>query len=144
MEEQAKEISEGFKDISRFTEEMRMFVRKEDRPRPATSLSLEGKTIYTHQARRYARLVTKAMGGPGGTSGRCFFLCEEPRYMGIGPDTMRRKDRIVIFYGARTPFIIRPIKGTPYFRLVGDCYINGIMNGETLDMGHKEKEYLII
>jgi len=144
MEEQAKEIGEGFKDISRFTEEMRMFVRKEDRPRPAKSLSLEGKITYTHQARRYARLVTKAMGGPGGTSGRCFFLCEEPRYMGIGPDTMRRKDRIVIFYGARTPFIIRPIKGTSYFRLVGDCYINGIMNGETLDMGHKEKEYLII
>lgn len=144
MEQQDKDIVEGFKDISRFAEELRMFVRKEDRPRAAKSISTESKVTYTHQARRYARLVTKTMGSAGGASGRCFFLCDEPRYMGIGPDSLRRKDRIVIFYGARTPFIIRPIKGTSYFRLVGDCYINGIMNGETLDMGHKQKEYLIV
>jgi len=47
MEEQAKEIGEGFKDISRFTEEMPNVVRKEDRPRPAKESFSGGQKSLT-------------------------------------------------------------------------------------------------
>lgn len=145
-EEEFKDIRDGFRDIARFSEEMRTFVREADRPYPVNKAAPGERVSYSHNARRYARLVIKTMGRPDGFAGRCFFLADNPRYMGIGPEKIRNGDRIVIFYGARTPFIVRPIRThPPYFRLIGDCYIHGIMNGESIG-GHPatEQEFLII
>lgn len=49
-------------------------------------------------------------------------------YIGLGPKAMKHGDKIALCKGARVPFIIRP-DGLEY-RLIGDCYIHGIMYGE--------------
>lgn len=42
-------------------------------------------------------------------------------------------DDICIFFGGRVPYAIRPIGGGLY-RFIGQCYVNGIMDGEALDI----------
>lgn len=65
-------------------------------------------------------------------------------YVGLGPETMQKQDLVVVFEGAKTLFILRPI-GTyryegsttpkeesgqvPMYQVVGECYLHGWMNG---------------
>jgi len=50
-------------------------------------------------------------------------------YVGMGPAYMRPGDVIVVLGGASLPFIVRPaVDGN--FRLMGECYCDGIMDGE--------------
>ena len=35
-----------------------------------------------------------------------------------------------LLYGARTPFVLRQVEGSSLWRLVGDCYIHGVMSRE--------------
>ncbi|KAH7069275.1 heterokaryon incompatibility protein-domain-containing protein [Paraphoma chrysanthemicola] len=63
---------------------------------------------------------------------RCFFKTSKG-YMGRGPDSTRQGDKVVIFDGAETPFLVREIGGdadTKKYKLVGDCYLQGWMNGK--------------
>ncbi|KAI1748758.1 heterokaryon incompatibility protein-domain-containing protein [Xylaria castorea] len=48
-------------------------------------------------------------------------------YLGLGP-ACQVGDHVCILRGGEVPFILRPING--HFRLVGDAYIHGIMEGE--------------
>lgn len=51
--------------------------------------------------------------------------------MGLFPKDCQMGDLIVIFPGARTPFVVRQGRLGSY-TLVGDCYIHGMMEGEML------------
>ncbi|KAF2501313.1 hypothetical protein BU16DRAFT_577499 [Lophium mytilinum] len=86
-------------------------------------------------AQRYAALVSVTM------SGRCLFRTASG-HIGIGPEDLRNGDRIVVFVGARTPFVIRPGRGREGFEVVGDCYVHGIMKGEAL--GRDEWDQFVI
>lgn len=138
------EIVEGFADICRSSKELRDFVYGTGGILPSGREAPMEKTTYSIKAQIYAQLVLKTMGGPGGVPGRCFFCTYPTRYMGIGPDHMRAGDTIAIFFGARTPFIIRPDEDTGHFRLIGDCYIHGLMDGEALEMGLEARDFQII
>jgi hypothetical protein len=84
----------------------------------------------------YFDLATKTL------SGRAFFLTEKG-YFGIGPNDMQENDRVAVFHGGRTPFIIRPTSTKKKFHLVGDCYIHGLMRGEGLSIpGIKEQMFV--
>ncbi|KAK5124302.1 hypothetical protein LTR85_002005 [Meristemomyces frigidus] len=50
-------------------------------------------------------------------------------HVGWIPERSRVGDRICLFAGAPFPFVIRDI-GEGYYELIGDAYIQGIMNGE--------------
>jgi hypothetical protein len=50
--------------------------------------------------------------------------------LGVGPKVMERGDIIAILYGARTPYVLR--KYGDYYRIVGECYVYGIMHGEAV------------
>lgn len=55
-------------------------------------------------------------------------------------------DLVVIYFGARTPFILRMmIVGSvenPEYELMGDCYIQGLMYGEVgEDESHLPREF---
>jgi hypothetical protein len=50
-------------------------------------------------------------------------------YIGLGPKNSRGGDVVVIILGAGVPFILRPTNQGVY-RLVGECYVHGIMDGE--------------
>jgi hypothetical protein len=56
-------------------------------------------------------------------------------YLGLVPDYSEKGDIIAVVVGAQTPFVLRPAdqaaEGNKY-RLVGECYIHGIMDGEAL------------
>ncbi|KAI0107807.1 heterokaryon incompatibility protein-domain-containing protein [Nemania sp. FL0031] len=69
----------------------------------------------------------------------CFFVATGGHY-GLCPWTAREGDIVVLLYGGNVPYLLRPVDeeghsgGTKdLFELVGECYVQGIMNGEFLD-----------
>jgi hypothetical protein len=52
----------------------------------------------------------------------------------MGPMYMRAGDVIAIFNGASVPFIIRPV-GENKYKVMGECYCDGIMHGEFVEGG---------
>lgn len=59
--------------------------------------------------------------------------------LGQVPNSAESGDSIALIAGARMPFILRPSEGEPgRFRLVGPCYVHGIMNGEAIDEAMRE------
>lgn len=61
---------------------------------------------------------------------RCF-TTESKGYIGIGPRSLQRGDGVFVLKGGRVPFILRKIADNTY-KLVGECYVHGIMHGEAL------------
>jgi hypothetical protein len=63
------------------------------------------------------------------TSRRVFCMTEDG-YMGLAPNGGRLGDRIGIILGCDVPFILRQVGNE--WKLVGECYIHGLMDGEAL------------
>ncbi|KAK4465876.1 HET-domain-containing protein [Cladorrhinum samala] len=63
--------------------------------------------------------------------GRVFFLTESG-YMGLGPMNMKVGDAVAVLIGGETPFIIREGKARNRYRMLEQCYVHGIMDGEAL------------
>jgi hypothetical protein len=54
---------------------------------------------------------------------------EQKQWVGLGPSEARLGDELYILDGARTPFILRPIKSSKScYTIVGDCYVDGMMD----------------
>jgi len=69
------------------------------------------------------------------TTGRKF-CATEGRYLGWVPGDAAPGDIICILLGAETPYILRPDENdSKYYKLVGETYIHGIMQGEALKRG---------
>jgi len=62
------------------------------------------------------------------TNGRNWGITEGG-YMGWVPFATKLGDEIAIIEGQDAPFVIRPV-GEFYHRLIGECYIHGVMKGE--------------
>ncbi|KAL2682505.1 hypothetical protein Neosp_006957 [[Neocosmospora] mangrovei] len=61
-------------------------------------------------------------------------FCTSRGYIGIGPSGMKPGDGVYILAGAQVPYVLRP--GTSgALRLVGEAYVDGIMNGEAANDG---------
>jgi len=71
-------------------------------------------------------------------------LCVTSRgRLGWVPDSAQKGDIICIFYGANVPFLLRP-NGDGRYKLLGEAYIHGMMNGEAIGAkGMKEEEFMI-
>lgn len=61
------------------------------------------------------------------------FFTTESGHWGLGAPGLQKGDVCVVIYGADIPFILRPIPGCRKYRLVGQCYISGVMFGELLE-----------
>jgi hypothetical protein len=62
------------------------------------------------------------------------FVITDRGGIGLVPPGTKNGDIIVIFDGARTPFVVRELgmqDERSVFRLIGTCYIHGAMKGET-------------
>ena len=61
------------------------------------------------------------------------FCVTQDGYMGLVPTRAAKGDAICVFMGGAVPFVIR---GTDNgrFRLLGECYIHGLMDGKALDV----------
>ena len=69
------------------------------------------------------------------------FSSRSDDYIGLGPDFMLPGDKIFLARGAKWPLLLRGVQNnrsseqleranTIQYRLVGECYVHGIMFGE--------------
>lgn len=56
---------------------------------------------------------------------------------GLGPVDMKLGDCVYVLYRASMPFFVRP-KGSA-FRLIGECYVHGLMHGPGIPNGLTDK-----
>jgi hypothetical protein len=59
------------------------------------------------------------------------FCRTDKRYLGWTNAASQIGDIICIFLGAEVPYVLRP-DGEGFYKLVGECYIHGVMEGEAL------------
>lgn len=69
--------------------------------------------------------------------GAAFCTTRNPRapdkpYAGIVPEEDRAGDCIFVADGGRVLFVLRKLEGKPYYTLIGEYYIHGIMYGVPL------------
>jgi hypothetical protein len=53
-------------------------------------------------------------------------------YFGVAPCAAQQNDILFLFAGCSTPMIVRPVEVEKCFLLVGECYVEGMMDGEGL------------
>jgi hypothetical protein len=63
-------------------------------------------------------------------------------YLASVPWTAKAGDVIAVLTGGTMPFVLRPVGN--YYRLVGHCYVHGIMNGEAFPDDQNELEWVSI
>lgn len=89
-------------------------------------LSLKDSPLTLLPAARYAEASWRAC------YRRKFFITAAGR-MGIGPQTMREGDVVVVLYGGEWPFVLRERVGDGgQWEMVGLAYIFGIMGGQAI------------
>ena len=91
-----------------------------DQPAPEATLD--------RASRRFASVVRQV------TRRRRFFATCGGR-IGLGPSRAAPGDRLCVVWFCPTPYLLRPTgDGDGRFRLVGECYVHGLMYGEVLGM----------
>jgi hypothetical protein len=63
---------------------------------------------------------------------RAFFVSDSG-FMGFAPRAALPGDAVCVLHGATTPFVLRRDGGGGYWKLLGECYVFGIMNGEVME-----------
>ncbi|OAL53726.1 hypothetical protein IQ07DRAFT_596737 [Pyrenochaeta sp. DS3sAY3a] len=66
---------------------------------------------------------------------RSLFVTQGGR-MGLGPRDMKYSDRVIVVKGSRMVYVIREVGGSGIekrWRLIGEAYLHGVMNGEMLE-----------
>jgi len=79
------------------------------------------------------------------TSQKRRFMLTHNGYMGWAPDNIfgsrdaqtKSGDLIAILFGCSTPIVIRP--HGEYFKVVGEAYVQGLMDGEAMELLESEK-----
>ena len=66
----------------------------------------------------------------GSYTGRSFFTTEEG-YIGLAPQAAKPGDQICVLIGCNSPVVLRS-NGIEQYQVVGECYMDGFMNGEAL------------
>lgn len=89
----------------------------------------------------------------GAISGfKVMFGTSTRKLLGWGPSLTHKNDILCIIIGAMTPFLLRPVEEnrldkfstTQRYRLVGECYVQGLMEGEGLKkMGRRQRCVLV-
>lgn len=64
----------------------------------------------------------------------CTMIYTEKGYLGLGPGriTPQPGDIVAVLFGARPCYLLRPFG--QYFKLLGSCHIQGLMQGEAIEM----------
>lgn len=66
---------------------------------------------------------------------KCQISLLKDESIALAPKGSTPGDRVVIFHGATSPFVIRSIEGphNPKYLLIGTCYVHDIMNGQYVE-----------
>jgi hypothetical protein len=116
---------------------------------------LDGATISVTYPKSEMLFITSSFGrvAPLSFSGRRF--CTTRRgYIGFVPPGTQQGDMVSIFLGTQTPFIIRPSSRFVYashetiskgfYRLIGEAYMHGMMDGEMIAGNLSTKMFEIV
>ncbi|KAI0136500.1 heterokaryon incompatibility protein-domain-containing protein [Xylariales sp. AK1849] len=76
------------------------------------------------------------------TMNRRFFKSVGGRF-GWAVDGCEPGDNVVVLFGGDYPLVMRP-EDADYHTIVGDCYLHGVMNGESLEADTSGDEILIV
>jgi hypothetical protein len=71
----------------------------------------------------------------GPTRGRVLFA-SGIGYIGLAPHGTREGDLLFVPMGADVPYVLRPLEDDDGYELLGEAYVQGIMNGEMVGMDH--------
>ncbi|ORY10899.1 heterokaryon incompatibility protein-domain-containing protein [Clohesyomyces aquaticus] len=76
---------------------------------------------------------------------RSVFIAKEGN-LGLGPCAMQAGDLVVVLWGGQVPFVLREEDGGDWYRCVGECYVDGFMQGEVAEWlveveSHKERVF---
>ena len=63
--------------------------------------------------------------------------------LGMVPGGSEAGDRICMFYGGRVLYVLRPC-GDGKHKFVGECYLDGFMDGEAMDLHVANEEFILI
>jgi hypothetical protein len=70
--------------------------------------------------------------------GKQFFICPSseafPAPIGLASAQIREGDAICILFGCPLPVILQEVDSTGKFLLVGPAYLDGLMDGEALEI----------
>lgn len=58
-------------------------------------------------------------------------------YLGTGPRSLKEGDEIWILHRGGLPFVLRRQQKSGHYRLIGETFVYGVMNGEALQPGVK-------
>jgi hypothetical protein len=75
---------------------------------------------------------------------RLFTTDNSAAWLGSGLGGTRVGDVVCVLSGGDVPFILRQVGNKGEYKLIGECYVAGIMHGEALDMGLEEREFRLI
>ncbi|EXL42618.1 hypothetical protein FOCG_15072 [Fusarium oxysporum f. sp. radicis-lycopersici 26381] len=81
---------------------------------------------FSHNKKRYGGYIKRIYAACAHRS----LLTTYRGYMGLAPWNAQIGDKVAILHGGETPFILRNIKGTEDFSLVGEAFVYGLMAGE--------------
>jgi hypothetical protein len=68
---------------------------------------------------------------------RTFFTTEGGR-IGLGPAGIRKSNDACIFFGSEQLFILREDARKSRYTMIGDAYVDGLMNGEGFELKKPE------
>jgi len=75
------------------------------------------------------------------------FFATRSGLTGVGPREMLPGDVVALLYGGKMPFLLRE-DGDGRYKLVSDCYVHGIMDGEAVTMVEngiiEENDYVLV
>jgi hypothetical protein len=69
------------------------------------------------------------------------FCTTEMGYFAMIPELSRVGDIICLIYGLDVPYIMREVEEG--FRLVGNSYVHGLMDGQGLEIPHEDEEFVL-
>jgi hypothetical protein len=130
-----KEAVSGSFDLRSSYRAFRQYIEKGKQRGKATNANVEPGALRIQSAGYIAALRDNLAGRR--------FVTTKNGYAGVVPNMTQTGDIIAIFKGGRVPFILQRSLQRPHaFRLVGDGYIHGIMQGEGLSLqGVVEREF---
>ncbi|KAH8800345.1 hypothetical protein F5884DRAFT_810065 [Xylogone sp. PMI_703] len=70
------------------------------------------------------------------------FFFSDKLCMGLAPTAAKAGDILCIFFGGQVPYVIRKKPGLEEFEFIGECYLNGFMDGHLMKgYGNNGKPY---
>jgi hypothetical protein len=107
------------------------------------------RTLTIQSADNNARFQCFHQSVCGAIANRRFFVTRKGN-LGLGPNALQVEDEVYVVNGSKVPFVLRkadrsnldrqsedetPITPSPMLRLIGDCYVHNVMDGEVCRNG---------